>query len=387
MPLLALLLVSSAGCTTARYQAASLPTAMRVAPNSAPGRIHLPNLATTAAGARDLSPGDLLDVRVLSGLEETTPDPQVLQVNRQGVIDVPMVGPVAVAGLEPPDASRAIAAAAVERGVYRRPNVTLEVRERATRQITVLGAVTEPGVHELPVSACDVLNAIAAAGGMTEEAGPEVEVMHQTARPQLAAATPGGVVPAGAEVDAVGAAPAASTQAATPDGLSPSGVVQTVAYAGSAGAAGPVVEKINLADSATHAAARQPLSDRDVVMVPPREKRVIHVTGLVRKPDQFELPLDQDIRVLDAIAMAGGLKSAVADKVFVIRQSAAQDAGGEPAVIEVSISKAKRQGAENLILGAGDLVSVESNMATAMVDTVEKFFRVSLGLTSTAFTF
>ncbi|MEN1678163.1 MAG: SLBB domain-containing protein [Planctomycetota bacterium] len=360
------------GCTTARYQAASLPTAMRVAPNSAPGRIHLPNLATTSAGARDLSPGDLLDVRVLSGLEEVTPEPQVLQVNRQGVIDVPMVGPVAVAGMEPPDASRAIAAAAIERGVYRRPNVTLEVRERATRQITVLGAVTEPGVHELPIAACDVLNAIAAAGGMTEEAGPEVEVMHQ-ANPQLAAATPGGVV-----------------QAAATNEETQGGVVQTAAYAGlgetpATTPGGPVVETINLADSATHAAARQPLSDRDVVMVPPREKRVIHVTGLVLKPDQFELPLDQDIRVLDAIAMAGGLKSSVADKVFVIRQPT--QANEEPAVIEVSISKAKRLGAENLILGAGDLVSVESNMATAMVDTVEKFFRVSLGLTSTAFTF
>jgi hypothetical protein len=80
---------------------------------------------------------------------------------------------------------------------------------------------------------------------------------------------------------------------------------------------------------------------------------------------------------LDAIAMAGGTTSVVADKVFVIRQSAGMP---QPAVIKVSIARAKRHGDENLLLSAGDLVSVESTVSTMTLDTVSKFFRVALGL-------
>jgi polysaccharide export outer membrane protein len=86
---------------------------------------------------------------------------------------------------------------------------------------------------------------------------------------------------------------------------------------------------------------------------------------------------DKDIRVLDAIAMAGGATTSFADKVYVIRQLPNM---AEPAVIQVSIAKAKQDGNENLRLAAGDLVSVEETMSTMTVDTIGKFFRVALGL-------
>jgi len=126
---------------------------------------------------------------------------------------------------------------------------------------------------------------------------------------------------------------------------------------------------------ATHENRR--LDDRDVVMVLPEEKRVIHVTGLVRKPDQFAVPINEDVRVLDAIAMAGGTTSPVADKVFVIRQLAEMP---EPVVIKVSIADAKRDGNENLRLATGDLVSVESTASTLMLESVSKFFRMAIGV-------
>lgn len=349
------------GCQSTRYRAATLPDDLRAESSSGSHQIQLSNLSTTAFRSTQLNPGDLLDVRVVSGLETEAPKPMVLQVSNRGEIDLPLVGPVRVAGLEPPDASRAIAAAAIERGVYRQPNITLEVRERATYEVTVLGAVKEPGVHKLPIDASDVLGAIAAAGGLTEEAGIEVEVMRQAKPTIFAEASPTG-----------------------------SGEIQQVGYTGPAGATGPTVQRINLAMASTDTAVQQPLGDRDVVMVPPKAKRVIHVSGLVNKPDQFELPNDQDVRVLDAIAMAGGQSSPVADKVFVIRQTApGQTKLGEakPAIIQVSIAKAKRNGDENLVLTTGDLVTVESTVATTVVDTIKDFFRVSMGLTSTAFAF
>src|SRR5687767_5116862 len=93
----------------------------------------------------------------------------------------------------------------------------------------------------------------------------------------------------------------------------------------------PDVSRIDLASAGPIASQNRKLDDRDVVMVLPEDKKVIHVTGLVKTPDQYELTHDKDIRVLDAIAMAGGTTSLVADKVFVIRQIPGNP---EPAVIK-----------------------------------------------------
>ena len=82
--------------------------------------------------------------------------------------------------------------------------------------------------------------------------------------------------------------------------------------------------------------------------------------------------------------MAGGVKSPLADKVFVIRQFPDMP---EPAVIRVSIASAKRNGDQNLRLASGDLVSVEATPATMIVDTATNFFRVAIGLSGNIVTF
>lgn len=144
------------------------------------------------------------------------------------------------------------------------------------------------------------------------------------------------------------------------------------------------MSEIDLSQSGIAASTSRKLDDGDVVMVQPREKRFIHVTGLVQKPSEIELTRDKDLRVLDAIATAGGSSSLVADKVLVIRQLPNMQ---EPIVIRVSMAAAKRNGDENLRLAAGDLVSVESTPATVLVDTIGKFFRIGMGLNSSFATF
>ena len=112
-------------------------------------------------------------------------------------------------------------------------------------------------------------------------------------------------------------------------------------------------------------------------MIRPKEKRLVHVTGLVHKPDQFEIEDDHDLRVLDAIAMAGGVSSSVADKVIVIRHPENEP---QPVVVEISLMRAKRDGTENLLLQSGDLVSVETTVATAFVETFKDLFRITMGV-------
>jgi polysaccharide export outer membrane protein len=286
---------------------------------------------------------------------------------RDGAVMVPLVGVVAVVGLEPPEAEQRIAAAAVERGIYRQPFVTLRVAERAVNRVTVLGAVAEPGVVELPRGASDLVGALAAAGGLTDEAGTSVDVLRHERGPSFFAGDPNrDAAPTDADPQIRDRVHTASFEASEP--------ADTEARS----------TRIDLAQAVAVPRGTYNLGDRDVIMVLPREKQVIHVTGLVHKPDQFELEPDQDVHVLDAIAMAGGTKLPIADKVFVIRRLPDMP---EPAVIQVSIARAKRDGRENLRLAPGDLVSVEATVATMIVDTATNFFRVAVGLSGNVATF
>jgi polysaccharide export outer membrane protein len=239
------------------------------------------------------------------------------------------------------------------------------VEEPAVNQVTVLGAVTEPGVQKLPRGSSDVLSAIASAGGFAEEAGTEVEVMRQSSPTFLATAPePNPVVQASHTEPQFFAPPPIGQNSATA-GQSPNGPLNSQTY------------RIDLAQANPGRAPDYRLGDGDVVMVIPEKERVIHVSGLVNKADRFKIPRDQDVYVLDAIAMAGGIKSPVADKVYVIRRLEHMP---EPAIIQISIAKAKKYGAENIRLAPGDMVSVESTPLTTTVDTLTTFFRMSLGI-------
>lgn len=112
---------------------------------------------------------------------------------------------------------------------------------------------------------------------------------------------------------------------------------------------------------------RLELEDGTVIMVERRDPQPIQVLGLVRKPDVYDFPVGKNLRVLDALAMAGGIDSPVANKLYVIRRRPGMP---EPAVIELSLSKAKRNGMENLLLEPGDTVSVEQTPATIVLEAV-----------------
>ena len=61
------------------------------------------------------------------------------------------------------------------------------------------------------------------------------------------------------------------------------------------------------------------IQDGSVIMVREQDPKTIQVIGLVRKPDQFEIPPGQEVRLLDAIALAGGRTLELADKVHIVR--------------------------------------------------------------------
>jgi polysaccharide export outer membrane protein len=341
------LALSVAGCGAPAFRAGSLPPNFRTVQRTPSGAINLAGIAAPGGGESQINGGDLLEVTVASGRDDETVTPVATRVSDSGAADIPLIGPVQVGGLEPFEASQAVAQAAVERGIFLRPHVTLEIKTRAVNRVTVMGAVEEPGVHKLPRSSSDLVKALAMAGGLTADAGTVVEIIRQPS-------------------------PETTVAGAANDQLMPA----SYQYGGAAPMAGPQVIRVDLASSQA-ALADFRLGDRDMVMVKPRDKEMLSITGLVNKPGQYELPANQEVRLLDAIALGGGLSSTVADRVLVIRHVAGRP---EPIPIQASLRIAKRDGRENLVLGPGDVVSVEQTPATAVVDAFMKLFRMSVGL-------
>jgi polysaccharide export outer membrane protein len=349
-----MLLSVYSGCRTGNLSARNMPLELQAPLVPTSSAINLERMGSDGAGTSQIAAGDLVSITIVSGSADERVTPVPARVGDDGSIIVPLVGSVVVGNMEPVAAEQQIAAAAIERGIYKQPAVTLTVTQRATNHVTVLGAVAKPGVVELPRGSCDLATALAAAGGLAKDAGTQVEILHR-----------GNAVARNSQGTRV-AENSSDVQLAS----------LTEPFNPTANSHSPTV-RIDLSQAGTGAMENRKLDDRDVVNVLPQEKRLVHVTGLVRKPDQFELARDKDIRVLDAIAMAGGTTSAVADKVYIIRKLRNMT---DPAVIEVSIARAKRDGDENMRLAEGDLVSVEETMSTMAVDTVSKFFRVALGL-------
>jgi polysaccharide export outer membrane protein len=339
---LAAITVWAAGCGGPAFRAASLPPEYRVAARPTKRTINLAGIAAPGAAESRIAAGDLLEATISSGRDGETVEPVLARVSDDGQADVPLVGPVQVGGLEPFEASQAVAHAAIERGIYRRPHVTLEIKSKAVNRVTVMGAVTTPGVHELPRSSCDLVKALAMAGGLTEDAGTVVEIIRQPSAP--------------ADAASVALASYQSSLAWSPPA--------------------PQTTRVDMASLAGGASDYR-LGDRDMVMVLPRDKEMLYITGLVKSPGQFELPRDQEVRLLDAIAMSGGVKSPVADRVLIIRRVPGRQ---EPVPIQASMRVAKINGSENLVLAANDVVSVEQTPATAVVDAVLRLLRMTVGV-------
>jgi protein involved in polysaccharide export with SLBB domain len=125
--------------------------------------------------------------------------------------------------------------------------------------------------------------------------------------------------------------------------------------------------RINLVSATTETAGKKEyyLDDGDVVMIEKRDPPPVRVSGLVGRPGPIKLPPNQDLRLLEAIAEAGGPATPYVNKVHLIRKVPGSD---DPLVVEVSLREAKRTGKGNLLLGPGDVISVEQSPANFAMD-------------------
>lgn len=121
-----------------------------------------------------LGPGDAFMVRVygeeeLSGNHQVAPD---------GTIDFPLLGPVDVNGLEPPAVANEIQRLLKEGDLLRDPHVSVYVEEYASKRVSVVGAVANPGAFPLEPG-MTVVQAISMAGGFSSLADRDATVVNR----------------------------------------------------------------------------------------------------------------------------------------------------------------------------------------------------------------
>ncbi len=156
---------------------------------SAPGRTTETSVSVVAGApvitqGRTLAAPDLPLIHVASGdlLEITvfdTPElSQKTRVDNNGRIDLMVGGNLWVAGLTPTEAALAIEARLRDAKVLRNPHVSVNVVESTSQTVTVLGEVKNPGSY--PVWGRQrVAEAIAAAGGLTQNASHTATLTHK----------------------------------------------------------------------------------------------------------------------------------------------------------------------------------------------------------------
>jgi polysaccharide biosynthesis/export protein VpsN len=125
------------------------------------GTAHPPALPPPVEVAT-LGPGDVFECRIIQ--EKDLPD--TFTVAPDGSVDLPYVGRVHVAGLEPQEVADTVRRRLIEMQVLVRPVVAVRVREYNSKRIEVLGEVQKPG--SIPYQqGMTLLRAIALSGGFT----------------------------------------------------------------------------------------------------------------------------------------------------------------------------------------------------------------------------
>ncbi|MEZ6146656.1 MAG: polysaccharide biosynthesis/export family protein [Planctomycetaceae bacterium] len=331
------------GCATNRVAAAKLP---------AEWEAELPENAQTLALAKVASPtiqsdmigrGDVLEINISAGLSTEDDLSRVVRVSDAGTVFLSDLGHVPLEGMELETAEATIGSLCMEHGLYRSPQVTVTMKQPKMNSITVIGAVMEPKTYRLRSGSSDLLSALVAAGGLAENAGIMVEIRHQGFHNQAS-------VP---------------LMSSSSEGTADTCIVQA-GYEEQLESNGARSLRINLIAATKNGQGGQHLPDGTIVMVEPRDPEAISVFGLVSKPNEYEYPVGKELRLLDAIALAGGIGNPVANKVYIVRKKPDSE---DTILIQASIRKAKNnRGMDNPRLAPGDVVSVEQTPLTAVFE-------------------
>jgi polysaccharide export outer membrane protein len=330
-------------------------------------------------GSGDVLAVDIFDVKELS---------REVRVSQTGSIGLPLV-PVRlhVAGLTESQAEEKIAEVLEANGLVTHANVSVSVKERKSKPITVVGAVGHPLVYQAERQVT-LLEVLAEAGGIANDAGDTVIVT----RTALDAATdPSEPPPIGPEEPIPSSIQNPASNAKQLDSAAGSVVSPAGDAAGrqqtfpqpKAAAEIPTTNTaprntltINLNDlmETGDSANNIVLQTGDIVTVP--HAGIVYVLGAVNKPGGFVLSNDRgQLTTLKILALAGGLNhTAKSDHAVIIRK----DNLGQQHEVALDIRKVLKRQAEDVQLQPSDILFVpDSASKQALIRAAE--FGLAIG--------
>src|SRR5213596_1700718 len=319
--------------------------------------------------------GDLLSIYVFD-VEELSRE---VRVSQTGTIGIPLV-PVRlhVAGLTELQAEQKIAEVLEANGLVTHADVSVAVKERKSKPITVVGAVPHPMVYQAdrPVTLLEVL---AEAGGISSDAGDTVIVNRPS---QDTPSDPSEPPAIGPEDLAPAAASAGSPAHPSQESGSTAAAVPNTSSNSSAIADPPVLKNtitVNLNELMETGDATNNiiLQAGDIVTVP--HSGIVYVLGAVGRPGGFVLANDRgQMTTLKVLALAGGLNStAKRDHAVIVRK----DTQGQQHEVAVDLKKVMARQAEDVQLQPSDILYVPDSAAKkAMLRTVELGIALGTGV-------
>ena len=232
---------------------AAAPRAAQAPPSPAPAQA----MAAVADGQANYVVGseDILAVTVFNEVQLSGR----YRVENDGHFSYPFLGRVKAGGATVAEVASRLRSRLAD-GYLRNPQVTVEVEQFRSQSVFVIGEVRTPGKYMLS-GAVSLIEALAQAGSVTQQAGGEVLILH----PRDGARGTGVTTPERSDAD---------------------------------------VQRVNLHEIEKGRLSRNvTIRDGDTIFVPKAER--FFVTGFVRTPGSYTL--EPNMTVLQAISMAGGV--------------------------------------------------------------------------------
>src|SRR5580692_12687607 len=276
--------------------------------------------------------GDLLHIEVFD-VPELSRD---VRVGDAGDISYPLIpSKINAAGLTPFQLEQKMEQLLIENGFVTHPQVSVFVKEQNSQPVSVVGAVVKPMVYQ-GIRPTTLLEILAGAGGITDDAGSFVIVTRSPAAPaaRIAAAL------IGASSNGRVGASAGSPSANDPLGETPQIIT---------------IRLQNLLESGD-SAYNILVYGGDVVSVP--RAGIVYVTGAgVAQPGGYVLQSHgEQITVLKAVALAHGLTGfAKADQAVIMRNNTDT---GQKDMIPVHIKQIQNQKSDDVTMNSNDVLYI-----------------------------
>ncbi len=398
--------------------------------------------AEIQSGPYHVVPGDVLELTMPSIIRFVTAEeasraqtvtPYICRVGEDGMIDLPTVGDIKVAGRTLSQIESSIIGAYWPKYVVTRPSVFARVLEYKTAIVSITGAVESPGVYSLRSDQMSLVALLMEAGGIVDEGAAVIRIVHR--KPVIPNKKPDPILSAAREDQSRAIS---SQKARIPTTEVARGSWRPVnprqySEAPSRGVTGAASKKaarnqevfagyfsVNVdveevfdkkavevlnqgrksgSERITESSGPEEpnafilpvkglnipftdvvLNDGDTVIVEPLEPPLFSVVGLVDRPGNFPYPPDARYNLMQALAFAGGL-----DRITDPRYATIYRLKPDGTIVAVTFKVVNvKDGSQltealNTHIKPGDIIAVEQTPRTRTKQFLDTVFRINIG--------